>query len=260
MTTIATLTCRKCLLFKVVVGQVLLLVSLAGVAAPLSLVTVEYPPFSYIEDGKQVGIAIDLIREASARLQQQITIEFIPFVRATHMIQNGQADGIFPFAKNDSRLAFALYPTQPLVEQQPALFVRKDFNILFDGDLSKLGQLTFGVERGANYGPEFALAIKNGVLTKLDGSEDQQHNLIKLVRGRFDIAVGPRMVVLFYAKQAGLLGEIKELHPNLGKPVNAYLAFSKMKVSQTVVDQYDVIFKKMRKDGTYDKIVRAYSE
>ena len=235
-------------------------VSLQCAASTLLFVTIQYPPFSYELDGKQLGIAVELITVASARLHQEIKIEFVPFVRAMHMIQNGEADAIFPFAKNESRLAFAVYPTQSLIEQQPTLFVRKNSDISFDGDLHKLSHFTFGIERGANYGPEFAQAIKDGIILRTDGAEDQQHNLIKLVHGRFDIAVGPRAVVFYYAKMAGLLAEIKELQPAVGKEVIAYLAFSRIKNSQAIVDKYDDEFKKMRKDGTYDKIVRAYSE
>jgi len=247
-------------LVTVVLPCLLFIAAWSANAAPLVLVTTEYPPFSYVEDGQQKGIAVDLVKEASTRLHEEINIVFLPFARAVNMIEAGEADAIFPFSSNDKRSAFTLYPDASLVEQEATLFVRADSAITFDGNLSKLSQYSFGIERGANYGPVFSDAVRDHVVIHVDETVDQLHNVRKLVAGRFEIAVGPRLVVLFYAKQAGQLDHIKELQPGIGKPVIAYLGFSKKKNPGVLVKHYDQIFKKMRQDGTYDKIVRSYSQ
>lgn len=228
----------------------------AASAEPIVLVTANYPPFSYEEDGQQKGLAIELIKAAFQRMRQEVRIEFVPFARAVEMVKNGEADGVFPFAVSDERKMFATFSSEKLLTDPGSLFVRADSTLTFDGDYAKLAPYTIGMQRGTNHGPAFMQALTTyGIKTDL--AENQEKNVLKLVSGRFDIAVGPRLVVLHAARQAGKQSEIKLLYSGISEG-HAYLAVSKRRNREALIAEFDQAISKMRRDGSYDKILRAY--
>lgn len=228
-------------------------------AAPFTVVTSNYPPYSFEENGAQKGIGVDVVKEAFARMQTEVRIEFFPFPRAIAMMQHGEADAIFPFSIRDDRIAYTLFPMEKLVEDTQTLFVRSDSAITFDGDLKKMGGYSFGRQRGAENGPLFAEAVRSGSITQIDEAVDQRQNILKLVGGRFQIVIGPRLVVLFYARETGSLGQIRELQPGVDKPLAAYLGFSKLKAGgAALVERFNATLRQMRQDGSYDRIVSRY--
>lgn len=242
--------------FWLLLFSLLLPVARGLASEPVVLVTAQYPPFSYEEDGQQKGLAVDLVREAFARMRQPLRIEFVPFARAIEMVKSGEADGIFPFALSEDRKVFALFSSEKLLVDPGSLFVRADSTITFDGDYAKLSPYTIGMQRGTNHGPAFMQALSTYNI-KTDPAENQERNITKLVAGRFDIAVGPRLVVLYAARQAGKAGEIKLLYSGVSEGF-AYLGVSRLRNREALLQQFDQTLRRMRQDGSYEKIVRAY--
>lgn len=232
----------------------------AARAAPFNIVTSNYPPFCYEEKGEQKGIAVEIVREAFARMKTEVSITFFPFPRAVNMLKSNQVDAIFPFAAKEDRASYTAFPSEKLVEDTQTLFVRVDSPIAFDGDLKKLRSYTFGRQRDASNGPLFTEAMHNGTIDHIDDAADQKQNILKLVHGRFDIAIGPRLVVLYYAKESGNISNIKELHPAVDKPLAAYLGFSKQRDLHAVMALFDETLKKMRQDGSTQAIVNRYTQ
>lgn len=230
----------------------------AHAVEPLQLVTIDLPPFSYLQNGIPRGIAVDVVKEAFDRLDVPISISFVPLTRAQTKMSTGAADAVFPLAYKQDRLGYLEYSHENLVEDSISLFVRRESPIHFDGDLSKLSAYTLGIERGAMYGQVFNTALLNGVLQKPDEASSQAQNLAKLMGRRFDIAVGPRLVILYYAKIGGYSLAVRELKPPVEPGLVAYLAFARQKNHGTLIRRYDKVMAEMRRDGTYDRILRNY--
>ncbi len=229
-------------------------------AAPLTIATSNYPPFCFEDNGEQKGVALDLVKEAFSRMKMEVQITFYPFPRAVAMMKANQVDAIFPFSVKEDRETYTVYPQEKLVEDTQTLFVRTDSSIAFDGDLKKLSSFAFGRQRDASNGPIFTDAVRAGLIAKIDDALDQKHNVLKLVRGRFDIAIGPRLVVWFYAKESGNFSNIKELLPAVDAPLAAYLGFSKQRNLKALVVRLDATLRKMRQDGSYQAIVNRYAQ
>ncbi len=104
----------------------------------IELVTLQYPPYEYEEDGEVKGIAVDIITEGFTRLGYEVDITLYPWTRALNMVKNGDADGIFTAYKTEERLTFADYSNEILIQQSVSLFVTKGSNIQFDGDLNNV--------------------------------------------------------------------------------------------------------------------------
>ena len=81
--------------------------------------------------------------------------------------------------------------------------------------------------------------------------------MAKLVAGRFDIAIGPRLVVLHAARLAGKAEDIKLLYSGVTEGY-AYVAMSRARNREALLAEFDRVMRKMRQDGSYEKIVRAY--
>jgi polar amino acid transport system substrate-binding protein len=226
-------------------------------AATLTLVTSNYPPFSYEEDHSQKGIAVDIVREVFARMNEPIKIVALPFPRAVSMIKNGEADAIFPFAMSNARKQFVTYPFERLITDPGTLFVRADSDIVFDGDYSKLAKYSIGMQRGTDHGPVFMKALTT-FNVRVDEAIDQEQNIQKLAAGRFDIAVGPQLVVRSAAKRIGLLPQIKVLYSGISEG-DAYVGFSKKRDYRRLIERFNQTIKKMHEDGSYNRLVRTAS-
>ena len=191
-------------------------------------------------------------------MKVDLKIEFVPFHRAVWLFQRGEADGIFPFAIKPERMAYTLYPKEHLVSDAQVLFVRADAHITFTGDLGQLGGYSFGKQRDAFNGRVFNDAVSKGTISKVAEVTDQRQVIRMLVASRFDIAVGPRLVMRYYAKEAGNMGDIKELQPALDKPLAAYLGLSKQRDHQALSDRLDQTLAQMHQDGSYQRIIDQY--
>ncbi len=236
-----------------------MLLVLPCVAAPLQVVTLQQPPLEYEEDGVIKGIAVEIVKEVFARMQQPITLNLYPFARALTMLKAGEADAIFAIVKNQEREEFLNYPSEALIDQTGTLFVRKDAQIQFDGDLRALSAYRFGILRAATYGPQWEDAINSGVISKVEEVADYRQNVLKLVNNRVDIMIGPRLSLLYVIKELGYQDAVRELSPPI-EVVPTYLTFSKTRVAPETIEEFARILKELKDDGTYDKIIQAYIE
>ncbi|OUR66392.1 hypothetical protein A9Q77_11340, partial [Marinomonas sp. 42_23_T18] len=150
-------------------------------AKPLQLVTLEYPPYEYTEDGKLKGMAVEVVKLIFKELEIDITIEVLPWARAIRYIENGERDAIFTAYKNPVREKFADYSVEILMPQIVSFFVKKNAPIVFDGDFNKLSKYSMGVVRKISYGQKLDLAIKNKVFKRVENANDVTQNFRKLI-------------------------------------------------------------------------------
>lgn len=223
----------------------------------LELVTLQYPPYEFLDDGEVQGVAVEIVQEVFKRMKVPIKITLYPWDQSLAMIQKGEADAIFTIFKTPEREAYADYSHEILIPQVVSLFVTKDSHIVFDGDLNKLSTFTFGVVRTVSYGSIFDDAVKNGVIRNIETSETGEENMKKLLQGRFDILVSNRYGALAIVKKMNNMDHIKELKPAI-QSVPSYIAFSKKRFLTSLRDQFDSILRNMKDDGTYENIITLY--
>ena len=230
---------------------------LAGRAlgAPAVLVTANYPPYSYDESGEVKGLGVELIREAFRRMHHDLEIVVVPFPRALEMVKAGEADGIFPFAIREDRKALVEYSSESLLADPAALVVRAGSTITFDGDLSKLSGYTIGRQRGADYGPAFQRAVAAYHLN-VEDAIDQENNMRRLLAGRFDMIVGPHLVLLDVARRLHRSDDIRVLYSGLSVG-DVYVGFAKTPRARSLMAPFDQALRTMRLDGAKARILGA---
>lgn len=166
----------------------------------IRMVSSRWEPYEYEENGEAKGIGLELTREAFKRLGYEVKVEFVPFKRATEMIQNGEADVLTDVNRTAEREVYGIFSNEPLLTSYTCLFVNADSAIQFDGDIFKLDAYVFGINRGYTHGTDFDEAVKTKRL-KVEEAEDSGQNIQKLMDHRIDIFVENELVVLSNLKK-----------------------------------------------------------
>ena len=223
-------------------------------SSELNIVTLQYPPYAYKENGQVKGIAVEIVTEAFKRLNLPITITVLPWARALHQIKNGDADAIFTLFKKPEREVFADYSNEILVPQIVSLYVNKHSTIEFTGDLKQLKAYSFGLVRKVSYGQIFDRALKNNILPNVVRSNDAQQSFKMLFSNRIDIVAINKYGALDILQHSNKLNDIKELKPDL-QNIPSYIAFSKKRNLSTIRDKFDDTLRQMKIDGSYDLLI-----
>jgi len=241
---------------RVIIFMVII-ISATVSAKPLELLTLQYPPYEFEEDGELKGFVVDIIHAVFQRMDQPINITLLPWARALQMIEDGEADAIFTAYKTPEREVFADYSNEILMPQVISLFVRQDSNITFNDDLAALSDYSFGAVRGVSYGMIFDEAVQNGIINPPDLAATGEINMEKLLSERFDILVSNKYGALYILQKMNALDQVRELKPEV-ESLPSYIAFSKKRNLSAVRDRFDEMLAELKADGTYDWIINHY--
>ncbi len=236
----------------ILLGIICFTFSTAVFSQTIQLVSIDYPPYVYQENGKIKGFNVDLLKEIFQRMKTPMEIELMPWARAVKMIRRGQADALFPFFKNEERLKFTDYP-ESFTEEPVALFVIKESPIQWNGDLRQLSQYRFGRVRGYSSGSTFDQALEDGII-QLDETSSTRLNIKKLLLERFEIMIENKYVALYELQKMNAAKNIRELEPLIQNNL-AYLGFSKKRNHKVTIDKFNTTLREMKEDGSYQKII-----
>jgi ABC-type amino acid transport substrate-binding protein len=204
-----------------------------------------FPPFVEMQDGKPVGLLVDILTAAVAREKIDAVIVPVPFAQVQETLRDGRAEAIFPLAVTPERRKSFDF-TAPLVMTGGALFVRAPNPT--PAGLSALAGKTV-VTPGT--GPLAAYIRKVAPEIKLVITTDYPESLARLVEGKADAAA------LNYQVGASLANK---LHP--GQVTVPHKMFSAEPDAVAVAKgQHAYLLKRlnagiaaMRADGTWQKI------
>ncbi len=225
----------------------------------VKLVTLQYPPYQYQEGNEVKGMVVDIVREAFKRLKMDTQIRLNAWPRSLAMVKDGHADAIFTAYKNPERETFLDYSATVLMPQEVVLFVSKDSDIEYDGNLKSLANYRIGIVRDISYGSTFDEERMKGTFKKISEATNLEQNVKKFQSGRVDILISNKYTALSMFKQLGLTGQFKELSQTV-QSVPSYIAFSKANNLAGLRDRFDTVLQDMMSDGTYQTIVKAYAE
>jgi len=226
-------------------------------AKTLRLVTLEYPPYEYTEDGQLKGLAVEVIKRTFKTMQQPITIEVLPWARAMRYIRDGSRDAVFTAFKNPERERFADFSKQVLMQQAVSLFVRKDSQIEYDGELNKLNQYSLGVVRKISYGLILDTAIKNDTFRRVEEANEGTQNFGLLLNQRVDMVASTKFGGYHILRQLKRNEDVKELPVSI-QNLPSYIAFSKVRKLTKLRDEFDLALIRLKESGEYQKLIDDY--
>ncbi|MCG8572592.1 MAG: transporter substrate-binding domain-containing protein [Spirochaetes bacterium] len=230
----------------------------------LTLVSLESPPAEYTENGIVSGKNVEIVKEALKRMGYDCTILLVPWIRALKMVEVGSADAIIDAAYNEERAEYLFYPDEVINIERWYFFKLKKNNFSIDENFDNAKYFRLGITRGFEYGGFIQDAIKKEQFKIIDKVPDNESNLTKLVSNRFDMFIGMKLTVTYYAKKLGyediidIVPMTETNQPYLLNSSKTYLAFSKKTMTQKIVNQFSDVIRQMKKDGIFAAIEQKY--
>lgn len=247
------MTGRRWFLVAVFFGILALMSGCAGThkVTSLQLVTENYPPITFMKNGKMAGFATEVVQEILKRQNQPDNIRMMAWDDAYNMALKKKNVVLFSTTRTDKRESLFKW-VGPIGSYHDVLYAKKGSGIVINNleDAKKVGKI--GVVDGW-FSSEFltGLGFRNLVGTKMPAD-----NAKKLVEGKLDLCTFTDMTALEILKEAGFsMDEIVPAH--VIKTYEFYIAFSKG-TSDEIVNRWRQSFNDMKTDGTFDKISRKW--
>lgn len=236
-----------------------LLVGAASVAGAetLRVLTEEFPPYNYTDNGKITGFSTEVVRAVLRETRLQGEFQSLPWARAYETAQSTDGVLIYSIARNPQREKLfkwvgVIAPTQYYLfslPQRKLKFERleqaKAFQVAtVNEDVGEQFLVTNGFVKGQN----------------LQSSVKYELNYEKLKRGRVDLWIMPELVAVHLARQAGdapaqTLARSFAI-TELGSD-GYYMAFSAA-TPDALVERLAKGLATIKNNGTYDALKRKW--
>jgi len=233
----------------------LLLVCLSSLAQAerLRLVSDDWAPYIYQENGQPKGIDYEVSREVFKRLSIEVDWQFLPWKRCLAMVEQGQVDGVLDIFQIDTRKSYMIYPDEPLSNVEFVVFRKRAQRPLIT-HLHDLAGLTVGISPGYAYGPHF----NESPLFKREAAPTHEANFGKLMLGRIDALVTDRQVGRFLRHQLGLLQQVEE-QPLLISRHAQYLGLAQKPGRQKLAQAFADELRQFKREPAYAAISARYA-
>ncbi|MCX6580226.1 MAG: transporter substrate-binding domain-containing protein [Candidatus Aminicenantes bacterium] len=216
-----------------------------------------YPPFTFVEGNQRpTGICPEIIDAAAKIVGIEVEYKQLLWARLTQEVRNGKIDAVIALFKTLDRIKYFEFLDNDLLYEENSLFKLSSSGIKYSGQLKDLEKITVGVVQDYKYGGDFDQA---DFLKKEKCLTDQ--NLVeKLIKKRFDIAIGNNHVINYYAKKLKIQDEIQCLQPPVFTGFSHVIAFpkSKEKFSNEMAQKFSDAINQLKENGTYKKILDKY--
>ncbi|HLZ67686.1 MAG TPA: transporter substrate-binding domain-containing protein [Aliidongia sp.] len=212
----------------------------------------DVPPFVSIENGRQVGLDVDLVGAVLREAGVEAVHRGVPWNRVVQMLDRGKADFGFPFvASPDYSARYIL--VGPLRLGRSALVGVAGTRIEFKefGDLKRFVVATV---QGYAYSPEFDHAAG---LRKDQTATSQLLLLKKLIAERDDLIAGDADTLKALAEREGLARRVAFL-PHLIEEAPRYAAFPKDRADKA--ERFRVALEKLRSSGELGRILDRWHD
>ena len=220
----------------------------------------EWYPINGKPHSTEEGFGLDLMREIFEKKHQiKIDYQLTPWERSVQQVEKGAADCVVGAYHED--VPGFIFPKEPLIEDQLALFTLKEKEINYTGFESLLN-LQVGLVSGYSYGERLDQFIEKNKQVKFlqyaVGDTPLQTNLKKLRAKRIDVLVENNVVMVATLKQQQMTDQMK-LVSFLGDKIAIYVACSpKKESSKKYVMLWDEGVKALKESGTFSAILARY--
>lgn len=207
------------------------LLAVASDRPVMRIVTSEYPPFEYSDNGIVKGVDTDIIRQVVTAMGYEPTIELLPWIRAEAQAQRGEVALIYSLTYSDARNRH-YYFTDPINQVRDVFFKHQDTDIQWD-TLDDLLGLRVGVSASYSYTPEFMTWLnQSGVrVARVSHEQPELTSLKMLAHRRIDVFICEQSVCEYLIEknsaQAPELTELKALPKAVGTSRPFRAAFSR---------------------------------
>ena len=216
-----------------------------------------YPPDEVIIDDKLVGFHIELLEQAGALIDVQVTFRNLPWARALSAVKQGEVDAITYISKTPEREKNIIFLHDNIISESIYYFLERtdrENRVLFNGELEELELYIIGIQRGYAYSREFDQSTSLKKLTF--NSVEQMISL--LTSGRIDLAIltEAEYEVL---KHTDEFKRIRALEHPLTHTQN-YIAFSKKRELDEMAERFSQALKTFKQTEAFQQLKIKYNK
>ncbi|MDY0362418.1 MAG: transporter substrate-binding domain-containing protein [Desulforegulaceae bacterium] len=220
-------------------------------ASEITIVTEQYPPYEFIENGKWTGHDVDIVKKACERFGVSAVFKEYPWKRCLKMIEHGDAQAIISAMNTPDRQEYILFPVSNLSYEKNVILGHKANDLIIDS-LDDLKGKTIGLQSGYSYGDEFD--HYSGLLK--DFSFSQELMLKKFHAKRTELIIGNEAVILYLNKKLNF-EPVKVLYAVSEDPL--YIGFSKVHPDgKELFEKFSKALAEMKKEGIIDALIKKY--
>ena len=222
----------------------------------------DYKPYVYKDiDGKVKGVFKDLMVEIFKRMDIPLKYDVFPWKRTQKYVKEGKADGMVTVPTKE-RLKF-LYATDPLVITHEKIFTRRDNPRIEEIKKIKNVEQFKGFKVIDYIGAGWAKEHYKGF--DVVWAPNQTSVFLMLANKRADIYMANEFIAISNIKK--LIREKPQYAKNLKKIIICSNSLIKLDFSllirknsaySHIIPLFNKTLKEMKKDGTYDKILKKY--
>lgn len=217
-------------------------------------ISIGYPPYYYQNNGELTGFCIELIDAIAKEIDVDVQYKVYPWKRLILNAQQGSIDAIMPLFKTSEREEYLTFNGLGLAPETNQFFTLVDSAISFEGkNLSDLTSYRIGVVEEYSYGESF----DSFDFPQKDITRNDAHLVEMFMHNRFDIGVGNRYVVQYFAKLAGIEQTIRFLDPPITQEI-LYLGFVKKRNVSGVAEKFAHQLQLYKKTPSYDQLINKY--
>ena len=231
-----------------------LLMAVFAEAGDIKIVTEDFPPYNYEENGEITGLSTKVVRAVLKELGMNPEIRVYPWARAYKMASEQENVLIYSILRTAEREKLFRWVGKIAVSEMYffRLRERNDIKISSLGDAKKY---TVGVTRET--APHQYLSERGFDLREVVSRDDL--NIRKLVGRRIDLMPYYEAPFLHKVRNLGYdPGNFEKAYFISDASEELYMAFSNS-TSDKIVEKFAKALERIKTNGIYDKIVKEYS-
>lgn len=233
-----------------------LLLSASYAAEEILIVTEEWPPYNYSEDGKIAGFSTEIVQNLLEIMKKNYEIQILPSMRSSHTLNTRPHTMMFSMFRTPERESQYKW-IGPLVDASIYFYKRKDSNI-------KIERLEDMKNANLNVCCRQAGLVRNLLGEKgfhnLDATATKSLPIYqKLLAGRCDLAISDTdLGVRYNLKFINVkMDDVLEKIPILIFEAGLYIVGSK-DISDEEIQQWQSALETLKASGVYEKIFQKY--
>ncbi|MBI2343683.1 MAG: transporter substrate-binding domain-containing protein [Deltaproteobacteria bacterium] len=222
----------------------------------IRIVTEEYPPYNFTQNGAVQGVGTDVVRETLKIVDIEAPIEVLPWARAYKMaLENGKVP-IYTISRTPEReRLFKWVGVITPVDQCVFALKAEQIHIAQFDDLKRyeMGAVIDDVQ-------EQYLLRRGFPRTKIQSNTTHEANFRKLLKHRIDLWAVLELTAYYLVRENHYDPEttIEKVFCMEDLSVEGdYMAFSN-KTADVVVEKFQRALREIKSNGTYAKIIRSY--
>ncbi len=219
----------------------------------VQILTSEFPPYNYQEDGKTVGFATDVVRLIMKKLGVNHQIKFYPDARVHRMLENEKGILVYVLFRTEEREDKYKW-IGPIATDHVYVYKRKDSPIVINNIRDALeAPRVVSWHDGVIYGRLIEMGFNN-----IDATSSLESIHLKIINKRSDLMVSmPSLSVVYWFKQNDYPISIIEQTPVKIDTFEMYIACTK-DIPDSLINEWQNALDSIKASGEFDKLFNSY--